>query len=523
MTSPDSPSYRYAQRIADGLDEVEPGSEALAEQAAFDSLAAVARAFRRVREGEAGVETGAEALFRWGPLRVEAEAGRGGNATVYRAFDPALRQPVALKLAHEPDSAARLLAEGRTLARLRHPNLRAVFGAAQHEGRTGLWAEWIEGRSLAELVAELGALSLDEALGTVRQLGAALAYVHAQGVVHGDLTPANVLRERGGRVLLTDFGAGGREDDVAARAVPQGSMRWLAPERRAGLPPSRAADQWGLAAVLAFLLTGKAPGDEGFEAALAARSADWPPQLLLALRRALSEVPGERFADVGRFLAELFPATVAPAALQQPTRRFALAAVLTVAAIATSWWLWPRAPTVPAWQTDIAWLRGADEVLAADARLSLGDRLGLRLISDQPVHVYVLNQGGEDVNLLFPLAGLDLANPLAPGSQRLPGTRAGEVLHWQISVEAEAERFLVIASLDPLPGFDAALAARGLQAELPADRRGITQLAPDPASGALTGTELAELLSKAQDESRRGRLRVWQVAFAQASHGSARP
>jgi eukaryotic-like serine/threonine-protein kinase len=515
MTSPDSPSYRYAQRIADGLDAVEPGSEALAEQAALDSLAAVARAFRRVREGEAGTGSEVEPLFRWGPLRVEAEAGRGGNATVYRAFDPALRQPVALKLAHEADSAARLLAEGRLLARLRHPNLRAVFGAAQHEGRTGLWAEWVDGRSLAELVDELGPLSADEALGAVRQIGAALAYVHAQGVVHGDLSPANVLRERGGRVLLTDFGAGGREDDVAARAVSQGSPRWLAPERRAGLPPSRTADQWSLAALLAFLLTGKAPGDDGFEAALAARSAAWPPRLLPTLRRALSDAPGDRFAEVPAFVNDLLPVAAEPAAVSNPARRFALAAAMALAAIAAGWWLWPRAPAVPAWEADIAWLRGADEVLAADARVSLGDRLGLRLSSDQPAHVYVLNQGGEDVNLLFPLPGLDLANPLAPGSQRLPGTRAGEALHWQISVEAEAERFLVIAALDPLPGFEAMLAARGRQADLPADRRGIGQLAADPAAGALAGSELAGLLAQAQAEAHPGRLRVWQAAFAQ--------
>src|SRR5262249_23041279 len=128
-------------------------------------IADVAAGCRRVQAGSARAQP--PPLFRWGHLEVREQVAGGASADVYRAFDPALAIDVALKLhcdaPHSPP-AGRFLAEARHLARVRQRNIVGVYGAAVHDNRAGLWCEWIDGRSLAQLLAEQGAFAPVEAI-----------------------------------------------------------------------------------------------------------------------------------------------------------------------------------------------------------------------------------------------------------------------------------------------------------------------------------------------------------------------
>src|SRR6185436_2251464 len=123
---------------------------------------------------------------------------------VCRAFDPAVDRMVAVKLYRKTE----LPEEPRMMARVRHPNVVTVFGAAVHDGRAGIWMELIHGRTLAERVQAEGPLSPSEAIRVGIALASAVQAVHDAHLVHQDIKPQNVMEEATGRVVLMDFGAG---------------------------------------------------------------------------------------------------------------------------------------------------------------------------------------------------------------------------------------------------------------------------------------------------------------------------
>src|SRR6185503_4559039 len=167
------------------------------------------------------------------------KVGQGGFGAVYRARDDKLDREVALKLLlpRSPlDTGVRenVLREARTLARVRHPNVLTVHAVLEQGEEIALVTEFIEGRSLADLVREQGPLSASEAAQTGATLCRALAAVHAAGLVHRDVKPANVLRERGGRLVLTDFGLGmllGGGKAPEQLGFVAGSPLFMAPEQ----------------------------------------------------------------------------------------------------------------------------------------------------------------------------------------------------------------------------------------------------------------------------------------------------
>src|SRR5690606_28085255 len=144
-------------------------------------------------------------------------------------------------------------------ARVRHPNVLSVYGAAVHDGRAGLWCEWIDGENLAERVARDGPFGVDETIVTGIALCRALAAVHAAGLLHGDVKPENVLRERGGRIVLVDLGAGGEPAQVNAGLRSHATRAWLAPEVLDGALRTPQHDLYALGGVLQFLLDGRRP------------------------------------------------------------------------------------------------------------------------------------------------------------------------------------------------------------------------------------------------------------------------
>lgn len=209
--------------------------------------------------------------------------GRGGMADVYRGQDRVLARPVAVKVMREvadPRERARFTGEARTLARLNHPGLVPVLDAGTSEERPYLVMELVEGRSLAECCRDV-ALDPARVAAIGAELAAALAYVHASGVVHRDVKPSNVLLDRSDRVRLTDFGIARLLSDTSghtATGTMIGTAAYLAPEQVRGERVGPAADVYALGLVLLEALTGeRAYRGSPTEAALARLST--PPSI----------------------------------------------------------------------------------------------------------------------------------------------------------------------------------------------------------------------------------------------------
>ncbi len=197
---------------------------------------------------------------RWGPLTLQERIGHGAFGEVFRAWDSRLQRDVAVKLLfrdrgdHDhPD----FLREGRLLARVRHPNVVTVHGAERLDGRVGLITEFVDGRTLAELVRAEGPLPLAEAIAVGLDLCRALHAVHEAGLLHRDIKPQNVMRQRDGRVVLMDFGAGHHGDGVGAALA--GTPLFLAPEVLEGRPATIQSDIYSVGVLLHYLLTGGHP------------------------------------------------------------------------------------------------------------------------------------------------------------------------------------------------------------------------------------------------------------------------
>ncbi len=198
----------------------------------------------------------------WRHLEVATEIGRGSFGTVYRAWDANLRRDVALKLVDvQPDEFAGesvLLNEARLLARVRHPNVVAIYGADRSSGKIGLWMEFVHGRTLREIVSERGPFSPREAIGICLELSRALAAVHAAGLVHRDVKAQNIMREQGGRIVLMDFGAGEELGEQSPGGV-RGTPIYMAPELVNGEPATPRSDVYSLGVLLFYLVTGTHP------------------------------------------------------------------------------------------------------------------------------------------------------------------------------------------------------------------------------------------------------------------------
>ena len=145
-----------------------------------------------------------------GVYEIVAPLGAGGMGEVYRATDTRLDREVALKvlpdaMARDPERVARFEREAKLLASLNHPQIAAIYGFEQAEGKRFLVLELVEGPTLAERIAA-GPLMLEESLDIARQMAEALETAHEKGIIHRDLKPANVKITPEGQVKLLDFG-----------------------------------------------------------------------------------------------------------------------------------------------------------------------------------------------------------------------------------------------------------------------------------------------------------------------------
>jgi len=254
------------------LDGEAPSSAA--PTAAMGKLARLQQAFAELQWAELdATAAGAVSLFGWGHLEVRERIGHGGFGEVYRAFDPMLQREVALKLRRAgnqiaPAAGRAFIEEARRLAQVRHPHVLAVHGAAVHAGRAGIWTDLIAGETLAARIARDGPLSAEALLQMLLALSGALAAVHAKAIVHGDLTPNNVMCELASeRYVLMDFGGGASLDEHGTARLLAGSLHFMAPEHLGSQRLGTAADMYALGATLVYAATRrKAAGDSGTQA-----------------------------------------------------------------------------------------------------------------------------------------------------------------------------------------------------------------------------------------------------------------
>jgi Tol biopolymer transport system component len=310
----------------------------------------------------------------WQHLIVQEEVGRGGFGVVYRAWDSRLQREVALKLLKpgaargafaSPSLFSAIVDEGRLLASVRHPHVVTVYDAARHGETVGVWMEFVRGRTLAEMVHADGPFGPHETIAIGIALCGAVSAIHHVGLLHQDIKADNVMRERGGRIVLMDFGA------AAVAAAPPGALargvfgspHYLAPELLAGTAaPTKQSDIYSLGVLLFFLLAGSFPvdGDDldairdihrrGERRLLRDVRPDVPLPLAVVVERCLAADPEARFASVGALEQALDATAVATTPAEGATRARdrrgwrVLASVIAAASIAfvaaALTWLW---------------------------------------------------------------------------------------------------------------------------------------------------------------------------------------
>ncbi|MER5796405.1 serine/threonine-protein kinase [Streptomyces sp. NPDC001980] len=193
--------------------------------------------------------------------------GRGGMGVVWRAWDERLQRRVAVKCARldDPRAAQRLMGEARNAGRLHHPHIVGVFDFVDEGATCWIVMEYVPSRSLAQLMAADGPLSPEDVGSVGCQIADALAKSHSEGVVHGDVTPENILVTAEGVARLTDFGISRALRSDATQSTTgsvRGKPRYLAPEVAQGRPPGEKADVFSLGASLFAAVEGRSPYGE---------------------------------------------------------------------------------------------------------------------------------------------------------------------------------------------------------------------------------------------------------------------
>jgi serine/threonine protein kinase len=282
----------------------------------------------------------------FGPYRIVAPLGEGGMATVYKGYQASTDRYVALKIlppyfAHDPTFVARFEQEARIVARLQHPHILPVFDFGRQDGYTYIVMPFIESGSLADLL-EKGPLPLSQILQVVGQVGDALDYAHSFGVIHRDVKPGNILIDRRGNCLLTDFGIARMVEGTTALTRTGGTIgtpAYMSPEQIRAEHLDGRSDLFSLGVVLYEMATGRTPFRADTPLAVYVKQLNDPlpsprsynPGLPEGVERvilkALSKEPPDRFqtaAEMSAALGQAIAGTqtqLTPAPMARPARK----------------------------------------------------------------------------------------------------------------------------------------------------------------------------------------------------------
>ncbi len=343
---------------------------------------------------------------RIGPYEVSVQIGAGGMGEVYRATDTKLKRQVALKVlpasvATNGERVARFQREAEILARLNHQHIAAIYGLEDAPAAKALVMELVEGPTLADRIAQ-GPIPLPEALPIASQIAEALEAAHEQGILHRDLKPANIKLRPDGLVKVLDFGLAKAMDAPSVEASPGmspsmaptvtspalvtgagfllGTAAYMSPEQARGRQADKRSDIWAFGAVLYEMLSGtrlfRSEEISDTLALVLTSEPDWtrlppntPEPIQRLLRRCLDKDPRRRLASASDARLEIEDALREPVVEDAPrpsrsdvrsVRRWqAIAALVTLIALALSaWMLRPGAPQ-PASRVDVALPEGA--------------------------------------------------------------------------------------------------------------------------------------------------------------------
>jgi serine/threonine-protein kinase len=283
--------------------------------------------------------------FTVGPL-----LGQGGFAAVFRVRDASLNRDVAVKvldveLAPSPNVAERFLREAQTVARLEHPHIVPIYKVGRQQEIFYIIMRCIDGTSLGQLLDQDKRLSVGDAARIARQVADALAYAHSHDIVHRDVKPDNILLDKSGHVLVTDFGIA-KAAQVAQAATPGGARltsegmiigtpQYMSPEQASGDQLDGRSDIYSLGIVLYQMLAGEPPFDGPSSASILSQQLteapppirharpDVPEELVVVLERMLAKDRAKRFqtaGEVSRALVDALP-TAARDRVRVPFRR----------------------------------------------------------------------------------------------------------------------------------------------------------------------------------------------------------